>query len=58
MIEEEVEETKSRLLKDLELYRMESKKEKKHYKLEEKRKDYEEKMRIINEIESDKKRYE
>ena len=58
MIEDEVDETKNRLMKELELFRVESKKERKHMKLEEKRKDYEEKMKIINEIEQDKKRME
>lgn len=58
MIEEEVEETKEKLLKGLEQYRMESKKEKKHAKLDEKRKGYEEKMRIIQEIEEDKNQHE
>lgn len=37
---------------------MDSKKERKHAKLDEKRKDYEEKMRVIREIEEDKKRHE
>lgn len=55
MIEDEVSETKARLLKDIELYGVEAKKEKKHIKLEEKRKDYDEKMRIIEEIEREKK---
>lgn len=58
MIEDEVEETKNRLLKELELFRVESKKERKHMKLDEKRKEYEDKMKIINEIEEDKKRME
>ncbi len=58
MIETEVEETKERLMRELELYRIESKKERKHMHLEEKRKEYEEKMKIINEIEADKRRHE
>jgi hypothetical protein len=41
LIEEEVEDTKTRLLKDLDLFRVESKKERKHQKLDEKRKEYE-----------------
>ena len=55
MIEEEVEETKERLMKDIEIFRLESKKEKKHYILEEKRKEHDDKMKIIQEIEDDKK---
>ena len=58
LIEQEVEETKSKLLKELEQFRMDSKKERKHAKLDEKRKDYEEKMRVIREIEEDKRRHE
>ena len=56
MIEDEVEETKSKLMKELEMFRVESKKEKKHVRLEEKRKEYDEKMKIIQEIEEDKRR--
>jgi hypothetical protein len=41
LIEEEVDETKNRLMKDLELFRVESKKERKHQKLDEKRREYE-----------------
>lgn len=58
MIEEEVEETKERLMKDIEIFRLESKKEKKHYILEEKRKEHDDKMKIIQEIEDDKKKHE
>jgi hypothetical protein len=56
MIEDEVEETKSKLMKELEMFRVESKKEKKHVRLEEKRKEYDERMKIIQEIEEDKRR--
>jgi hypothetical protein len=55
LIENEVEESKQNLLKELENYKIESQKEKKYQVLEEKRKEYEEKMKIIREIESDKK---
>jgi len=58
LIEEEVAETREKLLKELELFRIESKKERKHTKLEEKRKDYEAKMKIIEEIEAEKRRAE
>ncbi len=54
LIEEEVAETREKLLKELELYRVEAKREKKHSKLEEKRKEYDEKMKIIEEIETEK----
>ena len=58
MIEEEVAETREKLMKELELYRVEAKQEKKHAKLDIKRKDYEEKMKIIEEIELEKKHHE
>ena len=58
MIEDEVQETKERLLRELELFKQESKQAKKHAKLEDKRKEYEEKMRVIREIEEDKRRQE
>jgi hypothetical protein len=51
-----VEETKERLMRELDLFKQESKQAKKHAKLEDKRKDYEEKMRVIQEIEEDKRR--
>lgn len=58
LIEEEVEETRSRLMKELELFRVEAKKERKHARLDEKRREHEQKMRIIEEIEEDKRRAE
>ena len=58
MIEDEVEETKERLMRELELFKIESKQAKKHAKLEDKRKEYEEKMKVIREIEEDKRRHE
>ncbi|CDW87601.1 UNKNOWN [Stylonychia lemnae] len=58
LIEQEVEENKAKLMKELELLKTESQKDQKHKVVEEKRKDYEEKMKIIKEIELEKKRQE
>lgn len=43
-------------MKELELYKVESQKEQKHKLMDEKRREYEEKMKIIREIELEKKR--
>lgn len=51
MIETEVEENKLKLMKELELYKLESDKERKHLKVDEKRKEYEDKMKVIRELE-------
>ena len=58
LIEEEVAETKERILRDLEQLRVESKKELKQAKLEDKRREFARKMRVIEEIEEEKKRHE
>ena len=58
IIESEVEETKLRLFKDLEVFRTESIKEQKQKILEEKRKEYEAKMLVIRELEAEKQRQE
>jgi len=56
MIEQEVEETKLKLLKELELFKTENMKEQKYRVLEEKRKEYEAKMLVIRELEEEKRR--
>lgn len=56
MIEGEVAECKEKLMRELENFRIEAQKEQKQKFLDEKRKEYDEKMKIIREIELDKKR--
>eukprot|EP00347_Sterkiella_histriomuscorum_P002541 403367752 len=58
LIEQEVEENKQKLMKELELYKVENQKEQKNKVLDEKRKEYEDKIKIIREIEFEKKRQE
>ena len=58
MIEAEVEEVRQKLLKDLETTKMSNKKEVLHDQLDEKKKEYLQKMKIIEEIKRDKEMQE
>jgi hypothetical protein len=58
LIDQEAQETREKLLRELELQKLEAKREKKHVKLEEKRKEYEERLQVIEEIERERRRVE